>query len=583
MKREIQSLSRFMKPYRRWAMAAPVLMALEVTFDLMQPRMVQHVIDKGITPMNMSVVVHTGLAMIGCALLAMCCGTGCSVFAVLTAQGFGADLRGALFRKVQTLSFANLDRIETGSLITRLTGDVNQVQEIVMTMMRMMVRAPLTLLGSVIMGVLTSVRLSVLYLLLIPMVVVVLASIMTRIYPRFTRVQQGLDAVNTVLQENLAGVRVVKAFARAVHESARFGRANEELMQKNIAAVRLSTLTGPAMMLILNTSIVAAVWLGGVHVSAGGLRVGQVIAFINYLGQTLFSLQTVSMVVVRVSRAQASAARVIEVLESEPALKEPPMPVERGASRGRLVFEDVSFSYQGQAQQPALRHISFVAEPGQTVAILGATGSGKSTIAALAARFYDPTEGRVTLDGVDLRDLGTGELRRAVGIALQESILFRGTIRDNIKYGRPGAGEDEVLAAARAAQADDYIRALPEGYDSVVGQRGVNLSGGQKQRLAIARALLPQPGILILDDSTSAVDVQTEARIQEALSQNARAQTRLIVAQRVAAVLKAHKILVLDDGAIVAEGTHQELLESSPVYPEIYESQMQNGVLSHAN
>lgn len=577
----MRRLFLFLRPYRRWAALAPLLMVLEVVMDLLQPRLVQRIIDQGVLPLRMPVVLQTGAFMVGAALLGLVGGMGCTVYAILAGQAFGADLRGTLYRTVQALSFGNLDTLDTGKLITRLTNDVQQVTEMVMMVLRIMVRIPLLLVGSVIMAVLTSPRLALLYLVLIPIVLAEVVWIIARTFPMFGEVQRRLDALNTVMQENLAGVRVVKAFARSLHEIGRFRTANERLMVQNLGAVRLGTLTMPFMLLVLNAGAVAALWLGGVQVKAGGLQIGQLIAFLNYLTQTLFALVGVSMLVVRFSRAGASAERVLEVLDSEPEVRSRPDALATFAPRGRVAFEHVSFSYRGQGYDPVLRDISFVAEPGQTVALLGATGAGKSSLLQLIPRFYDVTAGRVTIDGVDVRDVDEMALRGAVGIALQESVLFSGSIRDNIRYGRPAASEEEVVSAARIAQAHDFIQGFPERYDVVVGQRGVNLSGGQKQRIAIARALLTQPAVLLLDDSTSAVDVETEARIQAALAGQQRGQTRIVVAQRISSVLDADKILVLEDGRIAAEGTHAQLLVTSPIYREIYESQIEHGAVSH--
>ncbi|HEU5327601.1 MAG TPA: ABC transporter ATP-binding protein [Thermomicrobiales bacterium] len=576
-----RKLARFLRPYRRWAILAPLLMVLEVTMDLLQPRLIQRLVDQGIVRGDMNVVLTTGAWMAGLAVIGLAGGMGCTVFAILAGQSFGADLRGTLFRRVQALSFANLDRLETGALITRLTSDVTQVQELVMMVLRVMVRAPLLLVGSLLMAVLTSPQLALLFLALIPIVLVILRWVIVRAYPLFGQVQRRLDTLTTVMQENLAGVRVVKAFARTTHEAGRFRHANDALMDRNVAAVQVNAATMPLMMLTLNAGVVGAVWIGGVRVSAGSLQVGELIAFINYLMQTLMALMTVSMLVMRVSRAEASADRIEGVLTSEPAVKTAPDALTTFAPRGRVAFEDVTFSYSGDDHDPALAGISFVAEPGQTVAILGATGAGKSSLVNLIPRFYDVTAGRVTLDGVDVRAIDEVALRAAVGVALQESILFSGAIRDNIRYGRPEATEAEVIAAARVAQAHDFIMRLPMGYDAVVGQRGVNLSGGQKQRLAIARALLTRPAVLIFDDSTSAVDVATEARIQTALAELGQQQTRFIVAQRISTVLTADKILVLDNGRLVAAGTHNELLATNPLYREIYDSQLESGTVAH--
>jgi ATP-binding cassette subfamily B protein len=592
-----RKLAVFLRPYWISAVLAPLLMILEVSMDLLQPRMIERIVDNGIARSDLAAVTHTALLMVCFALIGLVGGMGCTVFAVLASQGFGAALRGAAFRKVQALSFGNLDRLETGKLITRLTNDITQVQDVVMMLLRVMVRVPLLLIGSIIMAILTSPQLALLFIPLVPIVALAMVWIINRTFPMYSLVQRRLDAINTIMQENLAGVRVVKAFARANQEIRRFQQANDDLMTPNIAVIRTGAVTMPFMMLAVNAGIVAALWIGGVQVDRGGLEVGQLIAFVNYLMQSLMSLMMVSMLIVRVSRAEASAERIDEVLRARPEIRSGPapgLPTATGRAspvderlvrvfdpRGRVEFENVSFSYGGSDGDPVLKDVSFVAEPGETVAILGATGSGKSSLVQLIPRFYDVTRGRITIDGVDVRALDEHVLRARVAISLQEAILFSGTIRDNVRFGRPNASDAEVVAAARLAQAHDFVTRFPHGYDSVVGQRGVNLSGGQKQRLAIARALLTDPAVLILDDSTSAVDVETEARIQAALAETRANQTRIVVAQRISTVLTADKILVLDDGQIVAEGSHEALLATSPIYREIYESQMATGVVIH--
>lgn len=567
-------LARFLKPYRKWAILAPLLMILEVTMDLMQPRLIQRIVDEGIARLDMSVVTNTGLLMVGLAIVGAVGGLGCTVYATMAAQGFGADLRHTLFRKVQSFSFSNLDELETGQLITRLTNDVTQVQQVVAMLLRIMVRAPLMLVGSLLMAILTSPRLALLFLVLTPLVLVALIWVISKATPLFGQVQRKLDDLNTVMQENLAGVRVVKAFVRDQHEIQRFRITNDGLMEQTIRAARIVAVAMPFMMLAVNLGVVGAIWFGGLQVTYGTMQMGQIIAFVNYLMRTLMSLMMVSMLVMMTARAQASAERIQEVLDSVPRIEDKADAVAAFAPRGRVAFENVTFSYDGNGGAPVLKNINFVAEPGQTVAILGATGSGKSSLIHLIPRFYDVTGGRVTIDGVDVRDIEKEVLRRNVGVALQESVLFSGTIRDNIRYGRPDATDAEVIAVAQAAQAHQFISEFTGGYDTVIGQRGVNLSGGQKQRVAIARALLIRPAVLILDDSTSSVDVETETRIQDALEDVMKGRTSLVIAQRISTVLNADKILVLDDGQIAAEGTHRELLASSPIYREIYESQL---------
>ncbi|MGI8482991.1 MAG: ABC transporter ATP-binding protein, partial [Thermomicrobiales bacterium] len=499
-------------------------------------------------------------------------GMACGVFAILAAQHFGADVCGALFRKVQSLSFSNLDRLDTGQLVTRLTNDVTQVQDTVALMLRVMVRAPLLLVGSIVMAIFTSAQLSMLFLVLVPVVLVIVRWVFKKAFPLFKQVQKKLDGLNSLMQENLAGVRVVRAFARSPHEVKRFDKANTDLMGVNLAAVQFGAIVMPLMMLVVNFATVAVIWIGGIRVDQGGLQVGQLVAFSNYLMQSLMALLTVSMLIVRISRAEASAERIQEVLVSKPDIVDSEYLVTELPGAGRIEFDNVHFAYP-DTDGEVLEGVNFVAEPGQTVAILGATGSGKSTLVELIPRFYDVTAGRVLIDGIDVREIDQRTLRTKIGVALQEAILFSGTVRENIRYGRPDASEIEVVSAAKMAQADEFIRQLPERYDAMVGQRGVNLSGGQKQRLAIARALLPNPPILILDDSTSAVDVATESRIQEQL--RTLHQTRIVVAQRISTVIGADKILLLEGARIVAEGSHAQLLGKSPLYQAIYDSQME--------
>lgn len=570
-------LMRFLRPYWRWVLVAPLLMSLEVAMDLLQPRMVERIIDEGIARLDQNVVLTTGLLMLGLAVIGAMGGMSNGFFAERTVQAFGADLREKLFMAVQRFSFGDLAELETGQLITRLTNDVTQVQEALLMVLRIMVRSPLLLIGSLIMAVVTSPQLAFLPLVLMPIELVAVIWIVRRATPLYLGVQQRLDALNQVAQENLAGARVVKAFVRADHEQGRFDVANVDMTETAVGAARMVAVMPAFMMFTLNASIIGVLWFGGVQVAAGGLQIGQVVAFVNYLTIALFSLIIVSQLVIQVARAEASAQRILEVLEREPGVKNRQGAVTDFAPRGRVVFEDVTFDFNDRDADPVLRGVSFTAEPGQTVALIGSTGAGKSSLVNLIPRFYDVRSGRVTIDGRDVRDLDLATLRRNIGIALQEAVLFSGTIRDNIRYGRPDASEEDVVAAARAAQAHDFIRSFPEGYDTVLGQRGVNLSGGQKQRLAIARALLVKPAILILDDSTSAVDVETETRIQAELETLMKDRTSFVIAQRISTVLTADKILVLDDGQIVAEGNHRDLLATSSVYREIYDSQLGGG------
>ena len=571
-------LLKFVKPYWKWAALAPLLMILEVAMDLMQPRLVQRIVDEGIARLDLNIVFMTGLLMCGLAMLGALGGMSNGIFTEIVAQGFSADVREMLFRKVQTFSFGNLDELETGQLITRLTNDVTQVQEAIVMILRMLVRAPFLLIGSLIMAVITSPQLAFLPLLMMPFELAAVIWIVNRATPLYTGVQKRLDTLNEVMQENLSGVRVVKAFVRANHEEKRFGKANDDLTNQSIKAGRVVAIMPPFMMLTINLGIIGVLWFGGVQVTQGQMHVGQIIAFVNYLTTTLFSLMMVSQMVIQLARAEASAKRIQEVIDQTPKVQNSTYPRFDVSIQGRVAFENVTFEYPGSEHVDVLKGVNFIAEPGQTVAILGTTGAGKTSLVNLIPRFYDTTSGRITIDGVDIREIDQETLRRNIGVALQEVVLFSGTIRDNIRYGRPDAGDEQVVAAAKAAQAHDFILTFPNGYETELGQRGVNLSGGQKQRIAIARSLLLQPSILILDDSTSAVDVETESRIQDALIGIMKNRTSFVIAQRISTVLNADKIIVLDDGKIAAQGTHRELLTGSPIYREIYESQLGTGV-----
>lgn len=572
--KSMRRLIKFMAPYRVWALVAPALMALEVAMDLAQPRLLQTIVDVGIANEDGALILNTLALMIGVAVVGAVGGIGCTIYATRAALSFGADVRGALFRQVQGFSFSDLARLETGRLVTRLTNDVEQVQEAAAMLLRILVRAPLLVIGSLIMAVITSPRLSLLVFALSPLLIATFVIIAGRAQKLFSVVQDRLDRVNVTMLENLAGVRVIKAFVRSAHEVSRFGRANDDYMRETVRASVLVATMMPIMMLLINLGTVGVLWWGGLLVQSGDVQVGQILAFINYLMQMMASLMMVGMLVMRISRADASAERVLEVLDTEPTVQDATDPVELEQGQGRIEFENVTFSYDGDGGEPVLRDVSFVIDPGETVAIIGATGSGKSTLVHLIPRFYDVTGGRVLLDGQDVRTLRQDDLRRVTATVLQETVLFTGTIRDNIRYARPDATDEQVEAAARVAQAHEFVSSFPGGYDTLVGQRGVNLSGGQKQRIAIARALICRPSILIMDDCTSAVDASTEATIVEALADWPGAGTRLVITHRVGSIIGADRILVLDRGALAATGTHAELIESSEIYREIVASQL---------
>jgi ATP-binding cassette subfamily B multidrug efflux pump len=578
--KSLRRMIDFVKPYRVQAVLSMVLLLGVVVADLLIPRLTQRVIDQGVARQDMRMIATTSLLMLGAAVLSALFSVGNTLLSVRVAQGAGADIRSALVRKVQTFSFGNLDRIQTGQLLVRTTSDVNQVQMIVQMSLRMLTRAPLWMIGSVVMLITTSARLALLMLALLPVILGLIWLFLAKARPLFLSVQRGLDQLNQVLQENLAGVRVVKAFVRDEHENIRFDRANSDLTAENIKVMQLIATLIPTMRLLVNLGVVGVVWFGGKSVVLGDFTVGEIVASINYMAFSLFPMMMLGGMTGPLSAADASAGRIWEVLDSAAEVQNRPQAQALPDVRGRVAFEGVCFSYNHGCDESVLHEVSLVAEPGQTVAILGATGSGKSSLVHLIPRFYDVERGRVALDGVDVRDIPLEALRAQVGIALQEAVLFSGTVRDNIRYGRPDASDEEVVAAAKAAQAHDFIAAFPGGYDTAVGQRGVNLSGGQKQRIAIARALLVRPRVLILDDSTSAVDVETEARIEAALEQLMADCTTFVIAQRISTVLNADKIAVLDRGRIAAEGTHGELMVSSPIYQRIYESQLGNGGMS---
>ena len=569
----LKKMLGYLKPFWVSVMLAPLLMILEVSMDLMQPRLLQTIVDNLIGTHNQALVLHMGLIMVGVAVAGMIGGVGCTVFSTIAALNFSASVRSDVFKKVQQLSFGNLDRLGTGPLITRLTNDIDQVQEAVMMSLRVLVRAPLLAVGSMVLAIITSPELSIVLLIVASILITLLVIIDRKAYPLFTSMQERLDRMNAVVQENLAGVRVVKAFARSSHECERFGTANEDLCIGTIRAMSLMAVIFPMLILLVDLGIAAVIWFGGVSVHLGHLHLGQLLAFINYLMQMLGSLMMASMMLIRVSRANASATRITEVLDTEPAVADSDNAINAPTFKGRVVFEHVGFSYDGPSGTPVLRDISFAAEPGQTLAIFGATGSGKSTLMNLIPRLYDVTQGRITVDGVDIRDVSQETLRRQIGMVMQDTVLFSGTIRENLRYARKDATDAEIEEAARIAQAHDFIMRFPDGYDTVLGQRGVNLSGGQKQRLSITRALVAHAPVLILDDCTSAVDMSTERKILSALDSWSHRCTRFIIAQRVRSVLGADKVLVIEDGRLVAEGAHEELLRTSKVYQGIVQSQ----------
>jgi len=551
---------------------------MSVLAELIQPRLIQRVIDEGIARGDINVITVTVGIMIGLAAFEAGMTIVNTFTAVKVAQNFAHDVRSSAFRQIQRFSFGNLDSFQTGELVVRLSSDVNIAQMMVMMLLRMFVRAPIMIVGSIVMMLSINLRLAGIMLLLLPLTLVLAGVFVVKGQPLFLGVQRRLDKLNMVLQENLAGIRVVKSFVRMDREIKRFGDANEDLYKQQVKVTTLFSILFPSMLLIINLSILGVIWFGGQQAIEGSFTVGEIVAFTNYLLTSIFPLIFLAIMASQLSAADASAKRIYEVLDSKPKVMEKAGAVPLKETEGRIVFEEVCFSYTGDCQEPVLSQINFVAEPGETVAILGATGSGKTTLVNLIPRFYDVTRGRVTIDGMDVRDVTIQSLRENIAVSLQEPILFSGTVKENIAYGRPDASAEDIDAVAKASQTLEFIESFPKGYESDVGHRGAGLSGGQKQRIAIARALLVKPKILILDDSTSSVDVQTEAKIQEALEALMGKATIFIIAQRISTVLKADKIIVLEKGKIAAVGNHAQLMKESPIYKEIYDSQLGGGI-----
>ena len=576
-------LAPFVKPYWKPSLLALLLLVTLVVLDLSIPRLIQRIIDQGINAKNQGVVLHTGLLMLGISLLSMVMAVGNNILSVKVGESVARDLRQAVFLKIQSLSFGNLDRMKTGWLMVRLSSDTGAFQRVVQISLRIGTRAPLIMLGSLILMINTSLSLALILLPLILITLGVLAFFINRMEPLFLQVQQKFDRLNTVLQENVAGVRLIKAFVRADHEGERFETANRDFTRHSIKIMRFMSGMSPLLTLCVNIGMVVVIWSGGLQASRGELTVGQIVAFTNYLLTTLAPLAMMTMLSNAWAGGVASAKRLNSLLTTPPEVVDIPGALslpEAGLENTpvRIEFSRVAFRYTGEGGEGVLTDINLVAEPGTTLAILGATGAGKSTLVNLVPRFYEVTAGRILFNGVDIRQFQQKALRSLIAVVPQETILFSGSVADNIRYGVPDLGDAEVQAAAKAAQAHDFILKLPQGYQTRIEERGINLSGGQKQRLAIARALVTKPRILILDDSTSAIDVETETWIQEALEQLPFKHTRLVVAQRVSTVLNADKIVVLDKGRIAAQGTHRQLLESSSIYQEIYASQLGNGL-----
>jgi ATP-binding cassette subfamily B protein len=578
----MQSLRRifgYLRPYRRQAILSLLALTTLVFLDLAIPRLIQRIIDEGILKNDQPLVLQTAALMLVISALSAVIAVGNNIFSVQAGEGVARDLRDALFVKIQAYSYGNLDRQRTGQLLVRLTSDINALKHLTQISLRIGTRAPMMMIGSLILMISTSPSLALTMLPLLAFTSLLIGFFVFRMEPLFRTVQQKLDRLNDVLHENIAGARLVKAFVRADYEDQRFEAANLDLADRTIRVMRFMSSMTPMLTLCVNIGMVIVIWAGGLQAINGDLSLGQIVAFTNYLVSTMTPLIMMTQLSNTWAAGLASAKRVGEIFDTTPDVLDAAQARETLPGAGACsAMSNVGFTYNGDGNEPVLNGINLQARPGETIAILGATGAGKSTLVNLIPRFYDASTGTVSFGGADVRDVKQDALLAATGAVPQESILFSGTVRDNIRYGRPDASEDEVIAAAQAAQADGFIRALSRGYDTRVEQRGANFSGGQKQRIAIARALLTRPRILILDDSTSAVDVETETKIQDALEQTAPDSITFVVAQRISTVLKADKIVVIDKGAVAAMGTHRELMASSPIYQEIYDSQLGSGV-----
>ena len=565
---------KYVKPYTKYFILGPLCMIVEVLGEILLPRLYASIINSGVAGQDIGHIALVCALMILTAALMMLGGVGGAYFGSKAAVNFAADLRMDVFSKVQKFSFANIDRFSAGSLVTRLTNDVTQLMNFVNMMLRMCLRAPGMLVGALIMTIVMNPSLAKVLALTIPLLIVAQVLIIRSAFPRFTRMQGRIDALNTDIQENLTNVRVVKSFVREDFEQEKFDRANGDLKAAGLSAMRLMVVMMPVMMLIMNLTSVAVVYLGGSEVIGGRMLVGDLSAFITYITQILMSLMMVSMLFMISSRSLASARRISEVLDERIDLSdEGAARPEKRVERGDVEFRHVSFRYYKNSAERVLDDLNFSVRAGETLGVIGSTGAGKTTLVSMIPRLYDADEGEVLVDGVNVRDYSLKHLREGVGMVLQKNVLFSGTIEENLRWGDEGASDAAVFEAARRAQADGFIQSFPDGYQSAVEQGGSNVSGGQKQRLCIARALLRRPKILILDDSTSAVDTATEAKIREAFANELRDATKIIIAQRISSVMSADRILVIDEGRITGVGTHEELLANNREYREIYESQ----------
>ncbi len=572
---------RYLKPYWLFALLCPLAMILEVSMDLLQPTLMSDIVDNGILGVaaadeNLRYVLITGLKMLVFSLIGCFGGIASAAFGTAAAQKMGNDLRKDAFAKVMHMSFQQTDKFTTGSLVTRLTNDITAIQEFVAMSLRMFVRTGMQFIGGIAVILTLNVNFGIVLVISLPVQLIAVAIIMKKASPLFSIVQSRLDKVNSVVQENVSGARVVKAFTREEYEINRFDNANTDLMTTNLKVQKLLATLNPILMIIMNASVIAIIMIGGFQVEAKAMQVGEVMAAVTYITQILMSVMMVGMMFQQVSRSAASMKRVNEVLSTNPVISDGNKSADSDNS-GTVEFRNVGFSYPGSSGKPVLSGIDLKVGKGQMIAILGSTGCGKTSLVNLVPRFYDATNGDVLVDGVNVKDYDVDTLRSKIGVVLQKSELFSGTVAENIRWGCETATDEEVKTAAKIAQAEEFIDGFNDGYDTMISEKGASLSGGQKQRMAIARAIIKKPEILIFDDSTSALDLSTEAKLHKALRENLSGVTVIMIAQRIASVMRADKIAVLENGSICAFGTHKELMESSSVYRDIYYSQMKQG------
>ncbi len=566
-------LSKYLKPYALFAVLTPLSMVGEVLGDLLQPKLMSKIVDDGVLGQDMDLIIRTGLLMLLVLIGGGACGIAASAFGGIASQSFSRDLRVDVFKRVMGLSFEQTDKFTTGSLVTRLTADITAIQQMVDFMLRMLVRDSLLFFGGIIMMLTLNVRFGIIILCALPVEIVMMIVILKKANPYYSIVAKRLDSVNSVVQENVTGARVVKAYVREDTEEKRFDDANISLMESNLRVQTLMAILQPLLMIILNLSVIAVIVIGGWQVQAQAMKVGEVMAAITYLTQVLHGVMMMSMMFQTLAKASASANRLREVLETDPVIKSGSVSLS-DKTGGTVSFKNVSFSYPETKGRPVISDLTLDIKSGESVAILGATGSGKSSLVNLIPRFYDCTAGEVLVDGVNVKDCKLDELRKKVGIVLQKSELFSGTVEDNIKWGDKNATHEEVISAAQAAQADEFIQKIPAGYEGIIAEKGASLSGGQKQRLSISRAVLKKPEILILDDSTSALDLGTEAKLRDEIDRKMNGTTLIIIAQRIQSVKSCDRIAVLDHGKLCACDTHENLLKTCEVYQDIYASQV---------